>query len=76
MTLDCLPVGRDGHVSGLTLTGAIRRRLLDMGLIEGTCIRCVRRGPAGNPVIYYFRGTMIALRKEDSIGISVEVEDP
>ena len=63
-----------GMVLILLLTGAIRRRLLDLGLIEGTKVRCVRRSLAGNPVIYSFRGTMVALRSEDSARICVEVD--
>lgn len=73
MTLNRLSAGQSGTVSGLLLTGAIRRRLLDLGLIEGTKVRCVRRSLAGNPVIYSFRGTMVALRSEDSAQICVEV---
>ena len=51
MTLNRLSAGQSGTVSGLLLTGAIRRRLLDLGLIEGTKVRCVRRSLEGNPVI-------------------------
>ena len=72
MTLNRLSAGQSGTVSGLLLTGAIRRRLLDLGLIEGTKVRCVRRSLAGNPVIYSFRGAMVALRSEDSARICVE----
>ena len=76
MTLNRLPVGKAGRVCALTLTGATRRRLLDLGLIEGTKVACIRRSPAGDPILYYFRDTMIALRNEDSKHITVEVVDP
>ena len=46
--------------------GELRRRLMDLGFIEGTKIRCVRISPFGDPKAYYVRGTVIALRKEDS----------
>ena len=74
MTLNRLAAGQTARVTALRLTGAIRRRLLDLGLIEGTCVRCLRRGAAGDPVIYAFRGTMVALRCEDSARVCVEVD--
>ncbi len=75
MTLNRLSAGQTAKVTALLLGGAIRRRLLDLGLIEGTQVRCVRRALAGDPVIYSFRGTMVALRREDSARICVEVEE-
>ena len=74
MTLNRLAAGQTASVTALRLTGAIRRRLLDLGLIEGTRVRCLRRGVAGDPVIYGCRGTMVALRCEDSARICVEVD--
>jgi ferrous iron transport protein A len=50
----------------------MRRRLLDMGLIEGTRVECLQKSPAGDPVAYFVRGAVIALRSEDSAGIWVE----
>ena len=75
MTLNRLAIGQTACVTALCLTGAIRRRLLDLGLIEGTRVRCVRRALAGVPVIYSFRGTMVALRREDRARIGVEGEE-
>lgn len=73
MTLNLLPAGQSGIVSALMPGGAIRRRLLDLGLIEGTRVQCLRRALTGDPAIYRFRGTMVALRREDSSRICVEV---
>ncbi len=70
-TLDCLREGERGTVSALEMSGALRRRLMDFGLIEGTPIRCVRKSPAGSPILYSVRGTMLALRTCDSRRISV-----
>lgn len=72
MTLDRLPVGQEGRVRELLPRGGIRQRLMDMGLIEGTKICCVRKSPGGDPVIFCFRDTMIALRNEDSVNVLVE----
>ena len=52
-------------------TGAMRRRLQDIGLIEGTDIECLQKSPAGDPIAYYIRGAVIALRSVDSGNILV-----
>jgi len=49
----------------------IRRRLLDMGLIEGTKVKCVLKSPAGDPKAYLIRGAVIALRNEDTKNIYI-----
>ena len=72
-TLDLLCEGECARIARLGLRGAMRRRLLDFGMIEGTTIRCLRKSPAGDPVIYRVRGTMLALRRQDSRMIAVEV---
>ncbi len=72
-TLDRLREGECARIARLALRGAMRRRLLDFGMIEGTTIRCLRKSPAGDPVIYRVRGTMLALRRQDSQWIAVEV---
>ena len=58
-------------VRELHLSGAIRQRLLDLGLIEGTRIQCLSRSPAGDPTAYFIRGAVIALRGKDSSKIEV-----
>lgn len=73
ITMDRMRIGGCGRIVSLELEGAIRRRLLDFGLIEGTPVQCIRRSPTGSPVIYLARGTMLALRTCDSRGITVEV---
>lgn len=49
--------------------GELRQRLMDIGFIEETKTECVGISPFGDPKAYYLRGTVIALRKEDSAGI-------
>lgn len=61
------PVGELG-----SQTGSIRRRLLDIGLVEGTPVSCLQRSPAGDPVAYLIRGAVIAIRSEDSAQILME----
>lgn len=73
-TLADLPVGQRARVTALCTKGSIRRRLLDIGLIENTQVECLGRSPAGDPSAYLIRGAVIALRKEDSKTILTEQE--
>ncbi len=70
--LNQVPEGGVARVIELFTTGAMRRRLQDIGLIEGTDVECLQKSPAGDPVAYYIRGAVIALRAEDSSNILVE----
>ena len=71
-TLDRLREGECGTIRALRLSGALRRRLMDFGLIEGTSVCCIRKSPAGSPVLYVVRGTMLALRICDGRQIAIE----
>jgi ferrous iron transport protein A len=66
-----LKQGEVARVTALLSTGSIRRRLLDIGLIEGTDVECLQVSPAGDPVAYLIRGAVIALRSEDSTNVLV-----
>ena len=66
-----LQVGERARVASLLSRGSMRRRLQDIGLIEGTEVECVQKCPAGDPVAYRIRGALIALRSEDSSNILV-----
>ena len=59
------------QIVSLELSGLIRRRILDLGIVPGTLIRCIRRGPSGDPTAYLVRETLIALRSEDAAQITV-----
>ena len=72
MTLDTLDEGTSGRVAGLMINGPMRRRLQDIGLIDGTEVVCLRKSPSGDPVAYLIRGAVIALRSEDSSKILIE----
>lgn len=63
--------GEEAIVVGLSIGGSMRRRLMDIGMIENTSVKCVGRSPAGDPSAYLIRGAVIAIRKEDSENIVV-----
>lgn len=66
ITLNHLKPGEKAVVKELLNSGSIRRRFLDIGLIENTPIECLGRSPGGDPSAYLIRGAVIAIRSEDS----------
>ena len=70
--LSRLPVGAKARVSALGGRGAVRRRLLDLGLVPGTEVSCLGESPGRNPRAYGLRGTVIALRGSESDKVEVE----
>ena len=63
--LNDIKPGERATVSILNSTGSMRRRLLDIGLIENTVVECLGRSPGGDPSAYLIRGAVIAIRSED-----------
>ena len=61
-----LKKGQKAVISELAVFDDMRRRLQDIGLIEGTVVECVGKSPLGDPCAYVIRGAVIALRSEDS----------
>lgn len=72
MTLDKLPDGDTGTISGIRAQGARRFRLLELGFTPGTRVTAVRRAPLGGPVQLLLRGCALALRSTDAAGIELE----
>ena len=72
--LSKLAIGKKANVISLTSGGAVRRRMLDLGIIKGTEIEPLYKSPSGNPVAYLIRGTVIALRSDTSEKIIVSVQ--
>ncbi len=70
-SLNELKMGEIGKISKIIGEETIKRRLLDLGLIEGTKIKAVLISPSGDPRAFEFRGSLIAIRKEDGINIKV-----
>ncbi|MDD5926720.1 MAG: ferrous iron transport protein B [Firmicutes bacterium] len=67
--------GQKARIKEILSSGSMRRRLLDIGLIKGTKIECVGKSPAGDPLAFYIRGAVIAIREEDCRNIIVEADD-
>lgn len=71
--LNTLPLGKKCRVKKLTSDGLIRRRLLDLGVIDDTVVEPLQQSPSGDPVAYLIRGAVIALRTEVASMILVEI---
>ena len=75
ITMDHLPIDQPLQVRQIKSTGIIRRRLLDLGLINETVVKALQKSPAGDPTAYQIRGAVIALRADDASKIVVELFD-
>lgn len=73
LPLNKAPMGSIVSVIELISDGISRRRMLDLGLIKGTKVQCLRQSPSGDPTAYEIRGAVIALRSEEASKILVQV---
>ena len=71
LSLGELLPGQSAFVRALHTKGSMRRRFLDIGLVENTCVECLGRSPCGDPSAYLIRGAVIAIRGEDCADIMV-----
>lgn len=71
-TLNDLPLNTKGYIKKLNCVGNIRRRLLDLGFVEGASITPILISPSGDPHAFSIRGTLIAIRKEDANFITIQ----
>lgn len=69
--LNKLKPGFEGRVMQVNAAGAIRQRLLDMGLLPGVTVRVERVAPGGDPVWIQVQGTQLALRKKEAESVLV-----
>ncbi|HZJ85347.1 MAG TPA: FeoA family protein [Syntrophomonadaceae bacterium] len=75
ISLTDLPIKQEGIVEEILGTNQNKRRLLDLGFVPGTRVKTVRKSPAGNPIAYLIRGTVIALRKSETDLIIVQTAE-
>ena len=72
LTLRDIEIGQSCKVAKLHGEGAIKRRIMDMGLTKGVVVKIVKVAPLGDPIEMTVRGYELSLRKADAELIEVE----
>ncbi len=72
MTLDELKIGREAKITAVNGQGALRDRLLDMGLTPRTEVMVRKVAPMGDPIEITLRGYELTLRIDDAKMIEIE----
>lgn len=71
-TLKELGVGNSAKVVKIRGEGAVKRRIMDMGITKGVEVYVRKVAPLGDPVEITVRGYELSIRKEDAETIEVE----
>ena len=71
-TLKQVKIGGTAKVVKLHGEGALKRRIMDMGLTKGVEVKVRKVAPLGDPIEITVRGYELSLRKEDAETIEVE----
>ena len=71
-TLREVPIGGKTKVVKITGEGAIKRRIMDMGITKGTDIHVRKVAPLGDPIGLSLRGYELSIRKDDAGKITLE----
>ena len=71
-TLKEVKIGATARVVRVHGEGALRRRIMDMGLTRGVEVTVRRVAPLGDPIEIHLRGYELSLRKADAEMIEVE----
>ena len=75
MTLNELKIGDSAAITAVGGEGALRCRMLDMGLTPRTVVTLRKVAPMGDPIEIHVRGYELTLRVEDARQITVEKRD-
>lgn len=70
-TLREVPVGERARVIKLTGDGAIKRRIMDMGITKGATVDVRKVAPLGDPIEVTVRGFELSLRKDEAQNVIV-----
>lgn len=71
-TLKDLKVGESAVVAKLYGEGALKRRIMDMGITKGTTVFVRKVAPLGDPMEINLRGYELSLRKADAENIEIK----
>lgn len=71
-TLRDVPIGQTATVAKLHGEGALKRRLMDMGITKGVEVYVRKVAPLGDPMEVTVRGYELSVRKGDAASIEIE----
>jgi len=71
-TLNDIPVGGATKVVRLHGEGAVKRRIMDMGLTKGADVLVRKVAPLGDPIEVTVRGYELSIRKDEAAKVEVE----
>ena len=71
MTLNELKVGETAKVVRIGGEGAIKRRIMDMGITKGTAVTVRKVAPLGDPIELAVRGYELSIRKDEAAMIEI-----
>ena len=71
-TLREVPIGQTATVVKLHGEGALKRRIMDMGIPKGVAVYVRKVAPLGDPLEVTVRGYELSVRKGDAASIEVE----
>lgn len=71
-TLKSTKIGQTVTVVKLHGEGAVKRRIMDMGLTRGTQVTVQKVAPLGDPIELSVRGYQLSIRKADAEMVEVE----
>lgn len=71
-TLKDFAVGESGTVISVGGEGAVRRRLLEMGVTPGVSVTLCKKAPLGDPLEVTLRGYELTLRKNEAACVTTE----
>lgn len=71
MKLTELKLGHKGRIVSINPTSSIYTRLNDIGFTKGSTVECVLKSPLGDPIAYLVKGSVIALRRNNSDEIEI-----
>lgn len=75
VSLDTLEAGRTARVAAVRGSGAVARRLMEMGVVPGAPVRVIKAAPLGDPLEVRVRNYHLALRRSEAQTVSVVLSD-
>ncbi len=72
MNLSEMKPGASARITRIGVTGPLRRRLMDMGMLVGEDVKVEKVAPLGDPIEVSIKNYNLSLRKKEAEGITVE----